>query len=68
MRNEVLHRIKDGRNIERILKRRKIKYFGHILRRNCLLKHVTEVKIEGSIPKQLLDETIKEKEDTGNWL
>jgi len=68
VRNEVLHRIKDGRNIERILKRRKIKYFGHILRRNCLLKHVTEVKIEGSIPKQLLDETIKEKEDTGNWL
>jgi hypothetical protein len=29
--------------------RRKANYIGHILRRNCLLKHVVEGKIEGKI-------------------
>ena len=56
MRNEVLHSIKEGRNILHKIKRRKIKYFGHLLRRNCIIKHVTEGKIEGSISKQLLDD------------
>jgi hypothetical protein len=46
----------------------------HILRRNCLLKHVIEEKLEGRIEmtgrrgrrrKQLLDD-LKEKRDTGN--
>jgi hypothetical protein len=31
------------------MKRRKANLTGHILRRNCFLKHVTEGKIEGSI-------------------
>jgi hypothetical protein len=31
------------------------------LRRNCLVRQVGEGKIEGSIPKQLLDETIKKR-------
>jgi len=31
------------------VKRRKADWIGHILRRNCLLKHVTEGKIEGRI-------------------
>jgi hypothetical protein len=32
-------------------KGRKANWIGHILRRNCLLKHVTEGKIEGRIEK-----------------
>jgi hypothetical protein len=57
-----------------ITKRRKANWIGHILRRNCLLKHVFEGKLEGRTEmtgrrgrrrKQLLDE-LKEKEDTGN--
>ena len=31
------------------IKRRKANWIGHILRRNCLLKHVTKGKIEGRI-------------------
>jgi hypothetical protein len=50
-------------------KRRKYNCIGHILRRNCLLKHVIERKIKGRIDmterrgrgcKQLLDD-LKEK-------
>ena len=42
---EVLQRVKKERNILQIMKRRKATWIGHILRRNCLLKHV----IEGNI-------------------
>jgi hypothetical protein len=42
VKNEVLHRVKEERNILRALKRRKANWSGHILRRNCLLKQVTE--------------------------
>ena len=45
--NEVLHRVKEEMNILHTIKRRKANWIGHILRRNCLLKHVTEGKIEG---------------------
>jgi hypothetical protein len=44
---EVLHRVKEGRNIVHEIKRRKANWIGHILRRNFLLKDVIEVKIEG---------------------
>jgi hypothetical protein len=44
---EVLHRVKKERNILHTIKRRKANWIGHILRRNCLLKHVTEEKLEG---------------------
>jgi hypothetical protein len=37
---EVLHRVKEERNILHTIKRRKANSIGHILRRNCLLKHV----------------------------
>jgi hypothetical protein len=47
MRNEVLYGVKDGRNILHTIKRRKAKWIGHILRRNCFLKHVIEGKLEG---------------------
>jgi ribosomal 50S subunit-associated protein YjgA (DUF615 family) len=39
---EVLHRVKEERNIVHTIKRRKANWIGHILRRNCLLKHVFE--------------------------
>jgi hypothetical protein len=66
---EVLHRVKEERNIAHTIKRRKANWIGHILRRNCLLKHVIEGKLEGRIEmvgrrgrrhKQLLDD-LKEK-------
>ena len=43
---EVLHRVKEERNILHTIKRREVNWIGHILRRNCLLKHVIEGKIE----------------------
>jgi hypothetical protein len=45
---EVSHRVKDS-NILRTIKRRKANYFGHILRRNCLLKHIVEGNTDGRI-------------------
>jgi hypothetical protein len=66
---EVLHRVKEERNIVHTINRRKANWICHILRRNCLLKHVIEGKIEGRIEmtrrrgrrrKQLLD-GLKEK-------
>jgi hypothetical protein len=59
----------EARNILNTIKRRKANWIGHILRRNCLLKHVIEGKLEGRINrierrgrrcKQLLDD-LKEK-------
>ena len=67
---EVLHTVKEDRNILRATKRRKTKWIGHI----CLLKHVTEGKIEGRTEvkesrgrrrKQLLKD-LNEKGDIGN--
>jgi hypothetical protein len=63
---EVLHRVKEDRDILHTIKRRKANWIGHILRRNCL---VIEGKLEGRIEmtggrgrrlKQLLDD-LKEK-------
>jgi hypothetical protein len=44
---EVLHRVKEERNIVHTIKRRKANWIGHILHRNCLLTHITEGKAEG---------------------
>ena len=46
---EVLHRVKEERNIKYKIKRRKDNWIGHILHRNCLLKHIIERKIEVEI-------------------
>jgi hypothetical protein len=46
---EVLLRIKEERNILHTTKRRKADWIGHNLLRNCLLKHITEGKINGEI-------------------
>ena len=73
MRNEVLQRIMEERNILRKIKRRKANWIGNTWRRNCLLEHVMDGKMEGRIEvtkrrgrrgKQLLDH-LKEREDTG---
>jgi hypothetical protein len=70
---EVLHRVKEERNVLQTIKRRKANWIGHILRRNCFLKHVIEGKIERSIEvtgrggrrlKQLQDDL---KEKRGYW-
>jgi hypothetical protein len=65
---------KEERNILRTIKRRKGNWIGHILRRNCLLKHVMGGNIEGSIKvtgrrgrrRKLLLDDISEREDIGN--
>jgi hypothetical protein len=64
--------IKEDRNVVRTRKRRKDNWTGHILRRNCLLKHIIEAKMEGVIEvtgrkgrcKQLPDDF---KEMRGYW-
>jgi hypothetical protein len=70
---EVLHRVKEERNILHTIKRRKANWIGHILRRKCLLKHVIEGKLKGRKEmtgrrgrrrKQILDDL---KEETGYW-
>jgi hypothetical protein len=42
---EVLCTVKEERNILYTVKRRKANWIGHILHRNCLLKHDIEGKI-----------------------
>ena len=46
---EVLLRVNEQRNILHEIIKRKAKWIGHILRRNCLLKQVIEIKIKGQI-------------------
>jgi hypothetical protein len=48
---DVLHRVKEEMNIIITVQRRKTNWIGHVLRRNCLLKHI----IGGRRRKQLLD-------------
>jgi hypothetical protein len=70
---EVLHRVKEERNVLHKVKIRKANSIGDIFLRNCLLKHVIEGKIEGRIVvkerrgrscKQLLGDL---KKTRGNW-
>jgi hypothetical protein len=67
-------RVKEVRNILHTVKMRKANWIGHILYRDCLLKHVIEGKREGRLEvtgrpgrrcKQLLDE-LRIIEYTGN--
>ena len=73
VRNGVLQRVKKERNILQTVRRRKANWIGHILHRNCLLKHVIEGKMEerldvmgtqGRRHKQLLDDLNEKK---GYW-
>ena len=45
--NELLRRVKWERHIVHTVKRRKANWIGHVLRRNCLVKHLIELKVEG---------------------
>jgi hypothetical protein len=50
VRNEdVLLRVKEQRNILHEIRKWKVNWIGHILRRNCLLQRVIEGKIQGRI-------------------
>ena len=62
---EVLLRVNEQRNILHEIRKRKVNWAGHILRRNCLLKQVIEGKMKGEMEvtrrrgrrcKNLLDE------------
>jgi len=46
VKHEVLHRMREERNILHTIKRRKANRIGHILHRNCYLKHIAEGKIQ----------------------
>ena len=46
---EVLLRVNEQRNNLHEIRKRKVNWIGHILRRNCLLKQVTERKIKGEM-------------------
>ena len=46
---EVLLQVSEQRNILHAIRKRKASWIGHILRRNCLLKHVIEGKLKGEI-------------------
>jgi hypothetical protein len=46
---EVLLRVNEKGNILHEIRKRKVNWIGHILRRNCLLKQVIEGKIKGQI-------------------
>jgi len=71
--HNVLHRVKEKRNILRTRRRRKANWIGHLLHSNYPLKHVIEGKVEGRTDvtwrrerrrKQLLDDL---KETRGHW-
>jgi hypothetical protein len=48
MRNKgVLYRFEKGRIIVHTIKARKVYWIRHILRRNCFIKQITEVNING---------------------
>ena len=47
MRNEVLLRVKEHRNILHEIRKGEANWVGHILRRDCLLQQVNEGKIKG---------------------
>jgi hypothetical protein len=46
---EVLQRVKEERNILHKIKIRKANWIGHILRRNCPLKHVNVEQVESTM-------------------
>ena len=49
VRNGVLHRVKEVRNILLTAKRGKTSWIGYILHSNCLLKRLVKGRIEGRV-------------------
>jgi hypothetical protein len=74
VKDKVLQRVKEERNIENTIKRRKANWIGHILRRNSHRNHITEGKMERRIKVRVDEEedvsrycmTLRKREDTGN--
>jgi len=65
VRNEVRQRVKEERNIVLTIKRWEANWIDHMLRKNCLLKHIIEVREgRGRRRKQLLHDL---KEKRGYW-
>jgi hypothetical protein len=62
VRNEVLLRVKEQRNILHEISKGKANYTGNVLRRNCLLQQAIEGKI-----KEGTEEKEGEEEDVGNY-
>ena len=68
MKKEVLRRVNEEKNTNG-----KAKWIGHILRRNCLLRHIIEGKIEGRLEvtgrrgrrREQLQRDLEE--GSGNW-
>jgi hypothetical protein len=59
----VLQKVKKEMNIVHVIRRKKAKRIGHILHRNCLMKHVIKRKVREEVTerrrrrrKQLLDD------------
>ena len=72
-KEEVSQRVKDESNILQTIERGKANWIGHLLRHDCLIRHVIKRKIgertevmgsRGRRRKQLLD-SLKEKR--GSW-
>jgi hypothetical protein len=49
VRNEVFLRVKEQKIILHEIRKRKVNWIGHILRRNCLLRQVLKGKVKGGI-------------------
>jgi len=73
VRNELLHWVKEERNVLHTIKRRKANWNGHILCGDCFLKYIIEGRIGGRVQmsarrgrrrKKLLDDV---KKLTGCW-
>jgi hypothetical protein len=70
VRNGVLPRVKEQRNILHEISKRKANWIGHMLRRNCLLRRVIEGKMKGGIEvtgrrgrrrRKLLDDLVERR-------
>ena len=61
---EVLLRVNEQRNILHEIRKRKANWIGHILRRNCLLKHV----IEGKIKEEMEVARRRERRRKKRWM
>jgi len=68
---EVVHRVKEERNIPNTVNRRKVNWISHFPYRNCFLKHITEEKIEGRMIEKTRKRagtgmSLRKGEDPGN--
>jgi hypothetical protein len=61
--DRVRNEVKEERNILHTIKRNKANWIGHILHRNCLMKHVIEGEIGGTGWSYWL--TLRKRDDSG---